>query len=170
MDKSELMQLILNADSTNIGGNIFFSTEHAVDLPFLDTKKLRVEYYQGEIDAELLADGIWNLTRLEPTMKQEIFGEVLQWYRSNIEALGYDTPAEAIEDEELNEHVPPKDEKDLSGLITFFSITGRIRQSDDCAILSIRGDTAWDCEHGIALFFENGERLVKVGDLNDGFE
>jgi len=170
MKRTEIQEIIVNSSSRKIGAAMLRSTENLFKLDFLDPHELRVEFYEGEIEPNLLIEGIWNLTQLPSSYKQEVLEQIFQSYVAYLEELGCSSAEQAIKEQELEEHIPPKCKDDISNLVSFFSITGGIRRSDGCTILSIRGSTAWDSEHGIVLFFENGKNLVKIGSLNDGYD
>ncbi len=167
MEKENVRQIILDASKSDLGGFTLHSTKNAINLDFLSTADLRVEYYGGEIEVEALITGVCNLVQMPLETKHEVYDQIFQAYLSYVEELGYTSPHDAIKDQELKDHVPPTTSDDISDLVKFFSITGHSRPTDGAPVLSVRGDTAWESEHGIALFFENGERLVKIGNLND---
>lgn len=167
MDKSEVLSLLRNAGSSGSSDYINYGREGIVTLPFLDTGRLRVEtLYLREMDEDTLADGISNLTQLPPSLKPKVIAEIFRWYNESWREMEFQDAAEAIEAEEFETHIPPENEDDILRLIKFSSISGSIRRSDECPIIAVRGETEWDSEHGISLFFERGKTLIKVDDLN----
>lgn len=172
MKLEDIQKLLLSAhfsEARDINGETYKAckTDNVVELTMLCSEKLRLEYFDNEIGVNAFAEGVYNLMQFTQPYQRIIHEKMYRKYLRSIEELGYGSIEEAMESLDLGRHVPAKSALDIAGLVSFFSITGSTRTSDGQTIISVRGDTAWDCEHGMALFFENGERLIKVGSLND---
>lgn len=172
MKLEDIQKLLLSAhfsEARDFNGETYkaFKTDNVVELTMLCSEKLRLEYYDTEIEVNAFAEGVYNLMQFTQPYQRIIHERMYREYLRSIEELGYGSVEEAMDSEDLGRHVPAKSALDIADLVSFFSITGSTRNSDGQTIISVRGNAAWDCEHGMALFFENGERLIKVGSLID---
>lgn len=174
MTRNEIRDLIAAGAISEIGAERYCRTENGVHVPLIGATRLRIEYYQNEVDTEFVIDAVHNLTNLREPDRQLLLAPIFSAYLESVEDCSADFGTaqaqldwEAASAGNFEKPVVPKAATDIWSLVKFFAINVSTSNASGQTIASIRGDTAWDGEHGIALFFEEGRRFLKVGNLND---
>jgi len=174
MTRNEIRDLIAVGAVSGGDAERFCLTEDDLKIPLIGARGLRIEYYQNEIDSEGVIDALQNLTNLSASDRQLLIEPLFHAYLQSVEDCSADfDSAQAQLDWEagatgnFEKPVVPQAAADIWSLVRFFAVNISTSHTSGQTIASIRGYTAWDGEHGISLFFEDGRRFLRVGNLND---
>lgn len=150
-----------------------FETKASIRLPFLRDSKLQITFEPDYTSASDVVTAVFSLTRLPEAFQAELAPHLFAAYEESIDIMSdeYATPQEHLDEEAkwsktFKNPTTPKSASDIWKLVEFFGIHVEKNSVNGKLYAKIRGEVAWDAEHGTSLFFENGTAFQRLGDLN----
>ena len=148
-----------------------------IELPLIGDNPLSIIFEAQQIDKDSVVDIVHNLTQLSHSVREELGTSLYAAYLNSVEEcsvdfesaqhqLDWESDATGI----FENPVEPKSAADIWALVQFRSICVRRNDSKTRTIAILSGECAWDGEHGIALFFEDGLQFIKAADVNAHIE
>lgn len=172
MDHSTLRNL-LNDTKSSLG---FETTNGRVPVACLKNAELPISFETKQVARDIVARGVLNLINLPNSVRPQLASAMFRACQQSFEECSYDfkTPQAQLdwEAEVTNNFfsaMAPSNPQDIWNLVKFSNIFVGKRiygKFNGQYLVSIRGTTAWDGEHGIALFFSIKGEFLETGDLN----
>jgi Domain of unknown function (DUF6985) len=177
LNKLEIKR-VLAGGKLNVG---LLITPAAISLPLFGKEPMSIAYHPepaGEdegVTVQEVTDVVYSLARLPRSIIGTITKPLYAEYLNSIDVMRheFDTPQEQLdwEAEELGIFENPRtpnNANDIWKLVCFREI--RIMRVRRKLVAIVHGDCAWDGEHGIAVFFQDGRRYLQTGTLADRIE
>lgn len=173
MDFDEL-RIFLAETQPDQYGNVLL--RDAVVVPFLQSDALWIGFRPQQADRFSLIEALNRLTTLSNAVRQQCEQAIYAFYLEEIEdgRANFESPQAQLDWEAgFNKSSPFKDPRaaessgDVWSLVRFGGIRPYVHRTTANFVLEVIGEAAWDGEHGIALHFEGGARLIGVAGLDD---
>jgi hypothetical protein len=176
MNWADLRSLIATANKGSTG---FVKVTAPLDISFLGSADYTIAFESGRgLEPDQIAAAVVNLCKHTAQHRAQI-GEAL--YAACLKSFedcsaDFPTPQHHLDFEKENtgwfpDATVPRTPDDVWALVSTPQLrvtigpSWRVNVPGPLVVLSFR--TAWDGEHGVALFFADGKDLVHVGDEND---
>ncbi|NRP14141.1 hypothetical protein XMM379_000297 [Aliiroseovarius sp. xm-m-379] len=169
MNKQEIMHLLNDTRQEFV----HLRTNGQVKLPFIPGSQMSVQFDPSNISINEVADAVGAISARRIGRQKEaekaLFRSCMQSFEDCEE--DFETPQkqldwEAEQTAAFDAPKVPKRRRDIWKLVRFTTI--QVEISTDPAplsgtIVSLFAECAWDGEHGVALHYTSGKRLIKAG-------
>ncbi len=175
MNTVELQSLLAKAESRLEKGD-FFSKTDPVSIPLLDGSHLPIIFEPESIAKELRVPLLQAFLRLSSTDKSELTRHLYAAFRDFAEIIRDDGYYNSIQDvfeenfKRWGDPVPvlPTVPNQIWALLKGLDVSVHTRSGYN--FVKLRFECQWDTEHGIAVWYENGNRLRQVAGWDTSFE
>lgn len=154
----------------------FVKTAEGVPVKFLKNADLPISFEPAHVEKEIVAHSVSKLSEMPETVRPALAKAMFEMCMQSFEDCDcdFDTPQAQLDWEAENGGTfdnpkVPSSPEEIWQLVKFseINVSQRLHGPHSGKLLtSLRGTTAWDGEHGLALFFDTEGHFVEAGDLN----
>jgi hypothetical protein len=172
MGEQQVLRLLSAAPRNSLGDR---ALGEAFRPPFPATAPLLLRMEADGMTDEAVAPALARLTQLPEAVLPNIERAVFAFYEKEVSdgSANFDTPQDQLDWEAsqgcrlFRNPVVPTRPSEIWSLVSFNRLFPRRNWAGTRMSICVGGQAAWDGEHGIVLYFENGSDFFYVGSWGD---